>query len=183
MAKQYLSLSDHLADFIREQRIFFVATATDNSRINLSPKGLDSLRILNPNRLIWVNLTGSGNETAAHIQTNARMTLMFCAFSGDPLILRLYGTARSIHQRDPEWNDLFALFNPHPGARQIFDLSIELVQTSCGFGVPYFDFTGDRPDLDIWTHKKGTEGIKAYWYNRNQESIDGIKTDIREKNP
>ena len=182
MAKQYAHIPERWARFMTEQKIFFVATATCDSRINISPKGLDSLRILDPNRIVWLNLTGSGNESAAHVQSDPRMTLMFCAFGGDPVILRLYGTARAVHQADPAWPALAVLFPPLPGARQIFDVAIDLVQTSCGFGVPYFDFAGDRPDLRIWTEKKGGEGVRRYWHERNAVSIDGIETGIADKN-
>ncbi len=182
MGKQYGEISERWADFIRAQRIFFVATATQDGRINVSPKGLDSLRILGPNRVAWLNLTGSGNESAAHVLSSPRMTLMFCAFSGDPVILRLYGQARAIHQKDPEWPDMFALFPPLPGSRQIFDVAIDLVQTSCGFGVPYYDFAGDRPDLKDWTQKKGEAGVRRYWLERNARSLDGIETGIADRN-
>ena len=183
MAKQYANIPERWARFIAEQKIFFVATATKDSRINISPKGLDALRVLDPNRVVWMNLTGSGNESAAHVQTDPRMTLMFLAFTGDPVILRLYGTARAIHHADAEWPVLAALFPPLPGARQIFDVAVDLVQTSCGFGVPYFDFAGDRPDLAAWTEKKGRDGLQQYWRERNAVSIDGIATGIGDKNP
>ncbi len=182
MAKQYPGISEQWARFISEQHIFFVATAAPEGRVNVSPKGLDSLRLLGPNRLVWLNLTGSGNESAAHVQSMPRMTLMFCAFSGAPVILRLYGEARAVHQKDPAWPELYALFPPTPGARQIFDVAVDLVQTSCGFGVPYFDFRGDRPDLREWTEKKGEEGVREYWRTRNAVSLDGLKTGISEQN-
>jgi len=182
MAKQYPEISDHWAEFIAAQKIFFVGTAGREGRVNISPKGLDSLRVLSPHRVVWLNLTGSGNESAAHVQTDTRMTLMFCAFSGDPVILRLYGAARAVHVLDPDYHALAALFPAWPGARQIFDVAIDLVQTSCGFGVPYYDFVGDREDLSVWTDKKGPEGIRRYWRDRNAVSIDGIETDIARKN-
>ncbi len=182
MAKQYGELSEQHAHFISGQKIFFVGTATADSRVNISPKGMDSLRVLGPKRVAWLNLTGSGNETAAHIPHNPRMTLMFCAFEGQPLILRLYGTARVIHHADAEWNELFPLFEALPGARQIFDLNIDLVQTSCGFGVPLFIYAGDRDDLAEWATRKGETGLKEYWEEKNHSSIDGIHTGIAAKN-
>ncbi|MHB1566870.1 MAG: pyridoxamine 5'-phosphate oxidase family protein [Acidiferrobacter sp.] len=186
MARQYPALTEPLVDFIGRQRLFFVATAADG-RINLSPKGLDTLRILTDRRVVWLNLTGSGNETAAHLQTHARMTLMFCAFEGEPLILRLYGQARACHRRDPHFAKLQALFATLPpsvlqGSRQIFDLAIDLVQTSCGFGVPRYEYAGDRPDLEAWTQKKGAEGLRRYWRDKNATSIDGVATDIVAQN-
>ena len=182
MGKQYDALSDPLLTFIAAQKVFFVGTATTDSRVNVSPKGMDSFRALSSTRVVWLNLTGSGNETAAHVQQDPRMTILFCAFEGAPLILRLYGTARVIHQNDPEWPALYAHFTPLPGARQIFDLSIELVQTSCGFGVPYLSYAGERDMLDNWATKKGDEGLRQYWEEKNQFSIDNIPTHIIEKN-
>lgn len=182
MGKQYNELSAQLIEFIKDQKIFFVGTATADSRVNISPKGMDSLRILDLNRVIWLNVTGSGNETSAHVQQNPRMTIMFCALEGAPVILRLYGTAKVIHKHDREWNELFAHLHPLPGARQIFDLKIDLVQTSCGMGVPNFEYTGDRELLSDWAVKKGDAGINQYWTEKNQLSIDQIPTNIVAKN-
>jgi hypothetical protein len=182
MGKRYDQLTDKHIRFIAAQKIFFVGTATADSRVNVSPKGMDSLRVLQSDRVAWLNLTGSGNETAAHVQQDPRMTLMFCAFEGEPLILRLYGTARVIHQRDPAWRQLFPLFQPLPGARQIFDLAIDLVQTSCGMAVPYFAHQGDRDLLEDWALKKGDQGIRQYWAEKNQLSLDDIPTHIVAKN-
>lgn len=176
MAKLYKQISPKLQQFIEDQKIFFVATATADSRINLSPKGMDSLRVLDPNRIAWLNVTGSGNETAAHVQENPRMTLMFTAFEDNPLILRLYGTAKAIHKDDPEWQLLFPLFPSLPGARQIFDLTIDLVQTSCGMAVPIYDYVGEREQLNAWAIKKGEEGVEAYWKETNRTSLDGKPT-------
>lgn len=176
MSKLYKQITPKFQQFIENQKIFFVATATADSRINLSPKGMDSLRVVNANRVIWLNVTGSGNETAAHVQENPRMTLMFTAFEDNPLILRLYGTAKAIHNDDPEWQLLFPLFSPIPGARQIFDLNVDLVQTSCGMAVPLYDYVGEREQLNTWAAKKGKEGLKAYWEEKNSVSLDGKPT-------
>ena len=176
MSKVYKRISPKLEQFIKEQKIFFVATATVDSRINLSPKGMDSLRVVNPNRVIWLNLTGSGNETAAHIQEDSRMTLMFTAFENDPMILRLYGNAKVIHSDDDDWKLLYPLFTSNPGARQIFDLNVDMVQTSCGFAVPLYNYVGEREHLNNWAMKKGKEGIKTYWKANNQFSLDGKPT-------
>ena len=176
MSKLYKKISPKLQQFIENQKIFFVATATADSRINLSPKGMDSLRVVNANRVIWLNVTGSGNETAAHVQENPRMTLMFTAFEDNPLILRLYGTAKTIHNDDAEWRLLLPLFPPIPGARQIFDLNVDLVQTSCGMAVPLYDYVGEREQLNTWAAKKGKEGLKAYWEEKNSVSLDGKPT-------
>ncbi|MEN6585126.1 MAG: pyridoxamine 5'-phosphate oxidase family protein [Sulfuricella sp.] len=181
MGQRFKELSEKHIEFIAEQKIFFVGTATADSRVNVSPKGMDSLRVLGNRRVAWLNVTGSGNETSAHVQQAPRMTIMFCAFDDPPLILRLYGTARVVHKGDAEWNRLFPLFKPLPGARQIFDVTLDLVQTSCGMGVPYFTYDGDRESLSEWATKKGEEGLKQYWEEKNQMSIDGIPTHIAGK--
>jgi len=182
MGKRFETLNNKHIEFIQAQKVYFVGTATENSRVNVSPKGMDSLRVISNNRVAWLNVTGSGNETSAHVQQNSRMTLMFCAFEGPPLILRLYGRAKVIHKNDTEWEKLFALFYPLPGARQIFDLSIELVQTSCGMAVPYYEFSGERELLNDWAQKRGDEGLQQYWLEKNQLSIDEIPTNIATKN-
>ena len=182
MAKQATELTTPLIEFIVAQKIFFVATAAGEGRVNLSPKGMDSLRVLSGRRVIWLNVTGSGNETAAHVAQNPRMTIMFCAFDGDPLILRLYGKARAVHHNDGDWSELFAHFEPLPGARQIFDLAIETVQTSCGMAVPSFDYAGERELLKDWAIARGDDGLRAYWQEKNQTSIDGLPTHIVDKN-
>lgn len=148
MGKQYTDIPQALKLFIEQQRIFFVGTAAADGRVNVSPKGMDSLRVLDKNRVIWLNVTGSGNETAAHTRENPRMTLMFAAFEGKPMILRLYGQATALHPDDPQWAELYAHFKPLPGARQIFDVSVDLVQTSCGMAVPNFEYAGDRQQLN-----------------------------------
>ncbi|MEQ1795854.1 MAG: pyridoxamine 5'-phosphate oxidase family protein [Nitrospira sp.] len=178
MAQRYNELSDTHIQFIGKQKIFFVGTATAESRVNVSPKGMDSLRVLSPRRVAWLNVTGSGNETSAHVQHYPRMTLMFCAFEGPPVILRLYGTATVVHQGDAEWRELSSLFLPLPGARQIFDVTLDLVQTSCGMAVPNFSYAGDRELLNEWAAKKGEEGVRDYWKEKNQLSLDGIPTNI-----
>lgn len=176
MARMFSQLSSTLQTFIEEQQMFFVATADADGRINLSPKGLDSLRVLTPNRLLWLNLTGSGNETAAHLLALNRMTLMFCSFAGNPLILRVYGTARTIHTSDPDWSELYAHFPAIAGARQIFDLQIESVQTSCGYAVPLYEYVGERDRLVKFAEERGPDGLQAYWAEKNTNSIDGKPT-------
>jgi hypothetical protein len=178
MARRYPELSPELIEFIQAQKLFFVGTAANDGTINVSPKGYDSLRVLSPNHIVWLNITGSGNETAAHLAENGRMTLMFCAFDGNPKILRLYGQARAIHKRDPQWQELEALFMPHPTARQYVDFHFDLVQTSCGFGVPFFDFKAERDNMPKWIASKGREPIENYWREKNQQSLDGLPTHI-----
>jgi len=179
MGKKFTTIEDKQIDFIKAQQMYFVGSATADSRINISPKGMDSLRVINPNRVIWLNVTGSGNETAAHMQSHNRMTIMFCAFEGKPKILRLYGTAKTIHTDDNEWAELYGLFDPLPGARQIFDMHVDLVHTSCGFGVPLYDFVGQREMLNNWAvRKEATVGIAEYWQDKNSVSLDGIAITI-----
>ncbi|WP_183911454.1 pyridoxamine 5'-phosphate oxidase family protein [Simiduia aestuariiviva] len=182
MGQQYDHISEKNRAFIESQHLFFVGTATDTSRVNISPKGMDSLRVLGPNRVIWLNVTGSGNETAAHVQSHPRMTLMFAAFEGKPNILRLYGQARAIHHTDADWAALIGHFPDMAGARQIFDLSVDLVQNSCGMAVPLYDYMGDRSLLKDWAERKGKQGIQDYWADKNQTSLDGIDTHILENN-
>jgi len=178
MGQKFNELSEKHIQFIAEQKIFFVGTACTDSRVNVSPKGMDSLRVISSTRVAWLNVTGSGNETSAHVQQDPRMTIMLCAFDGSPLILRLYGTAKVYHKGDAEWNELFPLFQPLPGARQIFDVTLDLVQSSCGMAVPYLSYDGDREQLSDWAIKKGDDGIKQYWEDKNQLSIDGAPTHI-----
>ena len=178
MANRFSEIGDERREFIEQQKMFFVGTAAGDGRVNVSPKGMDALRVLGNNRVVWLNLTGSGNETAAHMVENDRMTIMFCAFEGSPMILRLYGHAKAIHPRDPAWEELVSLFPRIPGARQIFDMQVDLVQTSCGNAVPLFDFNEQRDILEQWAERKGEEGIKDYWESKNQVSIDGKPTRI-----
>lgn len=178
MGQRFTEIKPSLQEFIEQQKMFFVGTAAADGRVNVSPKGMDSLRVLDSRRVAWLNVTGSGNESAAHVLEIPRMTLMFCAFSGKPLILRLYGTARVIHRGEPEWAQLYGLFPPTPGARQVFELAVDLVQTSCGMAVPYFDYAGDREDLSAWATRKGEAGLRDYWAERNSLSIDGRDTGI-----
>lgn len=182
MGQKYPHLTDDHQTFIAAQKIFFVGTATADSRVNVSPKGMDTFRVLSPNRVAWLNVTGSGNETAAHVQIDPRMTIMFTALEGKPMIMRLYGTATAVHRSDAAWDELSGLFEPIPGARQVFDMTIDLVQTSCGMAVPYYDYAGERGQLNAWAVKKGDEGIEKYWREKNEASLDGQPTHIVVKN-
>ncbi len=178
MAKFYPQLTDPLITFIAQQQIFFTASAPNQGRINLSPKGIDTFRYLNSQSVAYLDLTGSGNETSAHLEENGRLTIMFCSFTAQPLILRLYGQGSMIRPRDPAWVDLYGQFDPMPGTRQIIKLAIESVQTSCGYGVPCYDYQGERGTLINWAKAKGESGIHHYWQQKNQVSIDGLPTGL-----
>ena len=179
MAEQFASLTQDHIEFIGRQHLFFVGTAGAEGRINVSPKGLDTLRVLDPSRAVWLNLTGSGNETAAHVLENSRMTLMFCSFEKQPLILRVYGQAATVHPRDEaKFGRYSALFGHQPGTRQFFELEVDLVQTSCGYGVPRFGLDRERPTLAKWAVNKGEAGIRQYWSDKNYSSIDGKPTGV-----
>ena len=176
MAKFYDQLDGKLRAFIEEQKMFFVATCGVDSTINLSPKGLDTLRILDDQSLIWLNLTGSGNETSAHLKEVNRMTIMFCSYRDKPMILRLYCEVTEFMDIDDEWDELIKHFSGFPGARNIFRCEIRKAQTSCGFAVPHYEFTEHRDTLEIWAKGKGEEGIRHYWQEKNELSIDGKPT-------
>ena len=175
MAKFFDKLSENLKDFITEQKMFFTATAPDEGRINLSPKGTDCFRILDEKTVAYLDLTGSGNEASAHIQQNGRMTFMFCSFQGNPLILRLYGQGEVVKKGSKRWQELHPHFTHYAGERQIIVLLIESVQTSCGYGVPIYDYQEDRTRLTVWTKP---ERIEADWKEKNQTSIDDLPTHI-----
>ena len=175
MAKFYARLDEQLRGFIGEQRMFFTATAPVEGRINLSPKGMDTFRCLDGGRRVaYLDLTGSGNETAAHLSENGRMTVMFCSFSESPLILRVYGRGRVVLPGDEEWAELRPHFPTLPGERQIVLLEVESAQTSCGFAVPVYELKEERQMLVEWSLKKGEDGIRDYRREKNQVSIDGL---------
>ena len=178
MGTQYDSLSDQHISFIGKQHLFFTGTAGPEGKVNISPKGMDSLRVLGPNRIVWRNFTGSGNETAGHLAQVNRITLMWCSFTKQPMILRAYGSARTLHPRDAAWAEMAAHFPDQLGMRQIYDVSIDMVQKSCGYAVPFFDHAGDRDTLKHWAEDKGADGIPTYWAERNTKTLDGAPTGI-----
>lgn len=180
MARFYPSLDARHRAFIAAQKLFFTASGTADSRINLSPKGMDSLRVLDAQRLAYLDLTGSGNETAAHLKHDGRLTLMWCSFDSEPLIVRAYGRGRAVRRQDPEWGELRHHFAALPGERQIIMLTIDSVQTSCGYAVPLYAYAGERDTLARWAEKKGVVGLLDYWREKNQRSIDGLATDLLE---
>ncbi|MEP1520721.1 pyridoxamine 5'-phosphate oxidase family protein [Ascidiaceihabitans sp.] len=178
MGKQFDHIADDHRAFIEAQHMFFSGSAAPDGKVNISPKGMDSLRILGPNRIVWRNLTGSGNETAGHLALHPRMTLMWCGFEARPMIMRTYGTAKTLHPRDAEFDALNALFPETFAARQIYDMQVDMLQTSCGYAVPFFEHQGPRDVLTKWAENKGSDGIQTYWEDRNQHTLDGLPTHI-----
>jgi Pyridoxamine 5'-phosphate oxidase len=176
MAKFYSQLDAQLCEFIGQQQLFFTATAPIDGRINLSPKGIDSFRCLDFDRVAYLDLTGSGNETAAHLHQNGRMTMMFCSFTDKPLILRLYGKGEVVSPGSSQWDNLIDRFTDLPGKRQLILLQLESVQTSCGYGVPIYELQAERSTLLDWATNKGAEGVSAYQHKNNLTSIDGLPT-------
>ena len=169
-------ITPSLKEFIENQKIFFTGTAATEGRVNISPKGIDTFRVIDSNKIVWLNLTGSGNETAAHLIQNNRMTIMFCSFEEAPLILRLYGNANIYHTEDKEFNQYINLFEEIAGSRQIIEMEVDLVQTSCGYAVPFLDFKEERNQLNSWAGEQGSERLEKYWKEKNSLSIDGFKT-------
>jgi hypothetical protein len=175
VAERFSMISDDLARWWAEQPLFFVATAPSGSdgHVNCSPKGLDTLRILGPQRVAYLDLTGSGVETIAHLRANGRITLMACAFNGAPRISRIYGAGTVHALGTPEFDELAARFPDLPGARAVIDIAVDRVTTSCGYAVPLMDLVGDRDRLLDWATAKGDDGLVAYRSSKNAISIDG----------
>ncbi|MHB1951740.1 MAG: pyridoxamine 5'-phosphate oxidase family protein [Acidiferrobacteraceae bacterium] len=178
MAKFHQALTPELRSFITAQHMFFTGSVTGTGRINVSPKGADTLRILGDHEIAYLDLTGSGAETGAHVRVDGRLTLMFCSFDEKPLILRLYGTATVIARSTPEWTTMRRRFPPLPGGRQIIVMRITSIQTSCGYAVPLFTYGGERDTYPRWAEKKGTAGLLAYQREKNLTSIDGLPTGL-----
>jgi len=178
MADFFDSLREEHRKFIEEQHVFFVATAPREGRLSLSPKGMDTLRVVDDRTVAYLDMSGSGAETAAHLRENSRITLMLCSFGKKPLILRLYGRGRVILPGESDWDQFLAHFTPIHGQRQIIVLEIESLQTSCGFGVPVFEFVAERDTLRKWMEKKDEEGLREYREEKNKTSIDGLPTGL-----
>lgn len=183
MGKFYKSIETPHRAFIEKQHIFFVATAplSAEGRVNLSPKGLDCFRVLSENQVGYMDLISSGNETSAHTLENGRITFMFCSFDGPPNILRLYGKGRAILPGSEHWDHYAGQFTIYPSTRQILVADIDLVQTSCGFGVPLFDYAGERDIHFEWAERKGETGLREYMLEKNRISLDGLPTDLHQK--
>jgi hypothetical protein len=176
LAKQSDAISPELADWLGKQQMFFVATAplAAAGHVNCSPKGMDCLRVLAPGEAAYLDLTGSGAETIAHVRENGRIVLMFCAFAGAPKIVRLHGRGEIVTPNHPRWSELAAHFPAWPGARSIVLVHLTRVASSCGFGVPVYEFVGQRDTLADWAVKKGEDGVRRYQHDKNQRSLDGL---------
>jgi hypothetical protein len=181
MGKFYTDILDQHKDFIKKQKMFFVASAplSAEGHVNLSPKGMDCFRIFPGNRVAYMDIVGSGNETSAHILENGRITFMFCAYDGPPLILRLYGKGYTVIPGDEGWPELSSQFNLVMATRQIIVADIDMVQTSCGFSVPYYTYTGERDHAEKWALNKGWDGLETYKAEKNLKSIDGLPTALQ----
>jgi Pyridoxamine 5'-phosphate oxidase len=181
MGEVFASLAPAHQEFIRRQYIFFTGSAAASGHITISPKDVAALRVVGPNRVAYLDQTGSGNETAAHLLADGRLTLMFCSFEGAPLILRLYGLGRTLFRGSEEYKNWLSTVldaAEHIGTRQIIVLDVERVQTSCGYGVPLYSYVDERQTLRRWAETKGEDGIRQYWRKKNAESIDGLPTGI-----
>lgn len=176
MATEHAEITQELAEWIEQQHLFFVATAplTADGLVNCSPKGLDSFAILDPHTVAYLDITGSGAETIAHLRENGRITIMFCAFEGAPQIARLQGRGSALFPDDPAFAELKPRFPDYPGIRSIIRVDIARVSTSCGFGVPLYTYEGERVAMLKWAEKKGPEGIQEYQAKHNRVSLDGL---------
>ncbi|MBI3611212.1 MAG: pyridoxamine 5'-phosphate oxidase family protein [Nitrospirae bacterium] len=176
MSKIYEQIDDKLSDWIKQQRIFFVATAplAGDGHVNCSPKGGDSFRVIDPLTVAYQDLTGSGAETIAHLRENGRIVIMFCAFEGPPMIVRLHGRGEAITPGHPDFSSLAAQFPKNPGTRAVIRLKVTRISDSCGYVVPFFDYRGQRDSLEKWVEAKGTTGLEEYRRAKNAQSIDGL---------
>jgi general stress protein 26 len=184
MSKFFEEITPEIKSFIENQKMFFVATAPREGHINLSPKGMDTFRVLDAHTAIYLDLTGSGNETAAHLLENGRITIMFCSFDKSAMIMRLHGHGRVIHPRDPEWENYLAKFPPAPGVRQIMEISVERAMNSCGYAVPRLNEDGleERETLRKYWEKEGADP-ERYQRKHNARSIDGLPTGLPPDSP
>jgi len=176
MGKIYEAIDSRLSEFIGAQKMFFVATAplAGDGRVNLSPKGLDSFRILDPHTVAYQDLTGSGVETIAHLRENGRIVILFCAFEGPPKILRLHGRGEALEPGEPAFDALRPLFPDRLGVRAVVRIRVERIADACGYSVPLYTFEGDRSQGDAWAKNKGPEGLTRYKLEKNMRSIDGL---------
>lgn len=186
MATSFPSIDEAHRAFISRQRLFFIASAAAGTRVNVSPKPTEALRVIDERTVVYIDLTGSGNETAAHLRSDGRLTFMFCAFEGPPAILRIFGRGHVLERGGNRYSTLLdAHFgsNEPAGARQMVLLEVDLVRTSCGFGVPLYEYVGERDTLRRWAATQGEERLRAYRQTKNMESLDGLPTGFHETTP
>ncbi len=176
MARTYEGITEELAEFIGRQHIFFVGTAPsgDGGHVNVSPKGLDTFRVIDDHTVAWLDLTGSGIETVSHLRDNGRVVVMFCAFEGPPRIVRLHGSGEVLSVDDPAASSLVSRFPEYPGSRSVVRVDVERIATSCGYAVPLMEYRGERSTLVEWAERKGPAGIAAYHAEKNATSVDGL---------
>ncbi len=176
MGRVWDEITDEHRALIAAQQVFFVATAADgpDGHVNVSPKGYDTFRVLDGRTVAYLDLTGSGAETIAHLRQNGRITVMFCDFVGKPNILRFYGHGTVVLQGDRSWQALVAAFPATPGARAVIRVDVERISTTCGYGVPFLERHDERPTLRDWAERKGPDGLEDYWREKNALSIDGL---------
>ncbi|MBP6625012.1 MAG: pyridoxamine 5'-phosphate oxidase family protein [Chitinophagaceae bacterium] len=183
MGKVFDHIPEAQVKFIQEQKMFFVATAPLNKdfHVNVSPKGLDTFCVINSHQVAYIDFVGSGNETSAHLLENGRITFMFCSFDKAPMILRLYGLGKVVLPHTGDWQTFAPYFKDYPQARQIIVADISRVQTSCGYGIPMYDYKADRTTLLDWAETKGDETLTKYKEEKNSRSIDGMMTHFGER--
>jgi hypothetical protein len=181
MSNWYNGITPELTQFIAAQKVFFVATAPTMGRINLSPKGMETFRVLSAQRVIYLDITGSGNETAAHLVDNGRITILFCSFDKTARIARLYGHGRPIHRNEANWHEYLTMFPSEPGVRQIMEIDVESAMTSCGYGVPWMENLSERDTLRKYWEKRDEQTLTAYQHKENERSIDGLPTGLFSK--
>ncbi len=176
MGKVYEHIDEKLTKWVSEQHLFFVSTAplSEDGLINCSPKGLDSFRILGPNQVAYLDLTGSGIETLAHLKENGRIVIMFCAFKGGPNIVRFHGKGEAVTPGEPGFDELMAHFPEMGGVRSIIKIDVTRISDSCGYAVPRYEYVEDRDTLLRWAEKKGEEGVADYQRTTNAKSLDGL---------
>ncbi len=176
MSKVYDEIDDRMSSFLRRQHVFFVATAplAGDGLVNLSPKGLDTFAVIDPHRVVYLDLTGSGVETVAHLRENGRIVIMFCAFEGPPRIIRLHGRGSVVVPGDQDFDALAGQFPARPGIRSAIDVEVTRVADSCGYAVPIMSFEGERSRLDEWADKRGAQGLEDYRAKKNAVSLDGL---------
>ncbi len=176
--KRYPAIDERLKAFVEAQPAYFVGTASEGARISVSPKGIDSFRVLGPKRVAYADMTGATNEAAAHLQRDGRITILFCSFTRNANIVRIYGQGRIVLPSDPDWEALAAIMPQPPGLRHFIDVAVDEVIDNCGYGVPEMTLVRERPTLTAWSQQKGEDGLRAYREEKNAISIDGLPIEV-----